>query len=241
MVPLVANCGNNPINGGQEPAVPDPANAGQEAPQQGDHVFGDTIGAVRNALMRIVGGGQLWETRLEAYSVPAREAWDTLHARDLGHGANPPLVHRQGQPETDQHSFMFGRQASRFQFAMCELICQRPGEDQRIGGATRRWRSKVMREFDALMNVLVDGTALDAYLAHPNQVRQANPANVTHPAISKQAAQERATNAHGNTAARILNMCGAYALARSDVETIIYRFEPTLMRWDNLNDRWSAD
>jgi len=239
-VPLIPNCGNNPINGGAEPPVPNRQNAGQEAPQQGDHVFGDTIGAVRNALMRIVGGGQVWETRLEAYSGPAREAWNTLYARDLGHAANPPLVHRQGAPETDEHSYMFGRQALRFQFAMCELVCQRQGQPQRIGGATRRWRSKVMGEFDTLMTVLVDGTALDALLAHPNQVRQADPANIRHPAISKQAAQDRAANGHGNNAARILNMCGAYALARNDLETIIFRFAPGLMMWDDMNDRWIA-
>jgi hypothetical protein len=211
------------------------------APFQGDHVFGDVIGMVQTALQAIIGGGHVWPARFQSLNPVASLQWQVYRGFDLGHAGNEPLVHRNGGAETDQHAHVFGGYSLRFQWTFCEVVCtgfDHGHESRRIGGGVRAWRRKVMSRFDDVLDHLVDSTALNAYLGAPNAIRQANPGIETHPVISLQAARQLAQMNQGPGQARILEVCGNYHSARSNLEGMLMRFDGPTRTWDRLNNVW---
>ncbi|OHX16160.1 hypothetical protein [Chromobacterium sphagni] len=210
---LIVHCAyQNPINGGILPAVPQVAQSPRLAPAQGDHVFGDVVGVVGNALTEIFGGGVNWQNRMRAYNANLAAQWTGLTQVDLGHtGAHPPVVARQGAPEVDRHAHMFGGYGNRLQWYWCEVVCagfQGGIEDRRVGGKTQAWKNQVMGAFDEVINNLVDETALRAYIANPGQTRQADPNSVLHTPVSLARATAIANGLNGPGKARIQQILG---------------------------------
>ena len=111
---------------------------------------------------------------------------DGLATVDFGHGANPPLVNRNGTPEPDGHSHVFGGYSNRLQWNLCEIVCTgfAPGEVRRFACTTRAWESNVLSSFDELMNHLVDSTSIAFYIATPREIRPDNPGAVRHAPMS---------------------------------------------------------
>ncbi|WP_434634963.1 hypothetical protein [Chromobacterium sp. CV08] len=243
---IIARCTYpNPINNGALPPVPRPQDAPSLAPAQGDHVFGDVIGVIDNALAAVFGGGAVWRQRMRAYSVPLDEAWAGLAQLDLGHsGANQPLVARRGAAERDRHAHMFGGYSGRLQWQWCEIICAGfpaggGGEDRRIGGRTKAWRSEVLKALDDVLDNLVDDTALRAYIANPGQERQANPATVFHDALSLARAQAVTAGLNGPGKARIEQVLRNYDSLRNAVLGLLDRFDTETRTFDPTTGRWS--
>ena len=88
-MPLLSGCAYvNPF-GQMLPDAPAAQDAGALAPMQGDHLFGDVIGSIETALMRIFGGGALWSTRMDSFNATLHTIWVGLGNVDLGHGALP--------------------------------------------------------------------------------------------------------------------------------------------------------
>ncbi len=232
-MPLLPGCTfNNPINNGQIPAVPDPRQAPNLAPNQGDHVFGDVIGTVQTSLQNIFGGGAEWVNRFQGFSQPAFEQWQAFNRFDLGHtGNNQPIMQRNGAPEPDEHAYVFGIYSQRFQWSFCEIVCAgfvAGLESRQIGGGSSAWRTSVMSRFDDVLKRLVDQTALTAYLQAPQNIRQADPINVRHPVISLQEARDLAnlTNqSNSQSKNRILQIYGNFHSARANLEGMLMRFD----------------
>ena len=250
-MPIMTGCPyNNPV-AAVDPAAPVAAGAPNLAPAQGDHVFGNVIGMIQTALQNTFGGGAAWTTRFRNYNSTAHTQWQTLAGLDLGHvhGAGQPLVGRAGPTEPDQHAHMFGGHARRFQWTFCEIVCTGfggggAGEYRLVGETTRRltrqWQTDVLARYDTVVNHLVDGTALTAYLANPGQIRQAqNPPTVVHPAISLAAATAQAGGARGVAAVRITAVCGNYATARRSLVTILDRLTFAARTLDPHDDSWA--
>jgi hypothetical protein len=126
-MPLNPHCStSNPV-GATMPAVPVTAGLQASANDQGDHVFGDVLGAIQTALAAIFGGGQNWQVRMNAYNTVLTSVWSDLSKLDYGHGANPPIVGRtpagMAGAEIDQHATVFGGYAKRLQWQMAEVVC----------------------------------------------------------------------------------------------------------------------
>jgi hypothetical protein len=183
---LVTGCQfPNPF-GAAQPAVPVAAAAPNLAPAQGDHVFGDVIGAINTAFTSIFGGGAVAPARMQNYHSMLATLWQGMMGANYGHGAAAPVVTRNGAPEPDQHSHVFGGYAARLQWQLAEIACAGfhppplAAESRRIAAPTSRWKRATLAALDDLLNVLVDSTALQFYMATPAQMRQANPAAVNH-------------------------------------------------------------
>lgn len=217
--------------GQQLPAAPNPAQAIAGNPAQGDHVFGDVLGAIRTAMQAIFVSDANWRTRMAAYNANMATIWNGLEQLDLGHGAHPPSVARQpagvAGNETDQHAYVFGGYANRLQWQMAEIACM-AGATPTIGADANNlsgWKSAVLARFDELMANVADQTALNHLVLHGNVTRTANGSN--HPAISLQAAQTFANanrNAPGyNLVAPVLNNL---ATLRNGFVGLLDRFQP---------------
>ena len=227
-MPLIAGCPHaNPIAGAL-PAQPIALAAPPLAPAQGDHLFGDVVGTIETALQSIFEGGALWRTRMRNYSTTLDSLWAGLTTIDLGHGVNPPIVQRNGPPEPDEHSHMFGGYSRRFQWHLCEIVCAgfvNGQESRRIGGSTRAWKNDVLASFDDLLDHLVDSTALAFYINTPNAIRAANPPAVRHPIHSLAVARTYANNNLGPGTARVLPVLAAYDSLRRSLDGLLYRLD----------------
>jgi hypothetical protein len=240
-MPLPSGCNfQNPFAATMAPA-PVVAAAPPLAPNQGDHVFGDVLGVIKTALEGIFGGGQLWQTRMRNYSEMMETLWIDLRNLDFGHGPQPPLVHRQGAHEPDQHAHMFGGYSARLQWELAEIVCSgfNPGEDRRIGGYSKIWKSRVLGHFDDLMENLVDSTAMGFYIATPNQIRPANPATVAHAPLSLTDAMATATPLNGPGRAVVMAVLTRCMTLRGSFEGLLDRFDQRTKRWDVNANRWT--
>lgn len=231
---------NNPTNIAM-PAIPLLAGAPMLAPAQGDHVFGNIIGSLETSLQDIFGGGAGWLNRLQAWNSVAHSLWVGISQMDIGHnGINEPCVNRNGMPETDQHAHMFGGYANRLQWQLTEIVCSGflvggGGEDRTIFRGTRTWRQRTMGHLDALLTVLVDQTALTAYMNNPNQVRNAA-AGVVHNPISLTVASNQANLHNGPGSARIRQICSNIKTARNSIEGFLMRFDSQPQKhWNGIS------
>lgn len=211
------------------PEKPDATTAPFLAPAQGDHVFGDAVGMVNNALAALFGENQNWETRMEQYNAVLRTHWGTMASMDLGHilATNQPLVQRAGPQEPDEHAHVFGGYANRFRWQVLQLPhgAKTNGKYfQGQWGTYAAWQKKVLIAFDDVMSHAVDSTALSAYLANPAATRMANPQSVRHSAISIVAARDQ-SNGPSASAQRIRMVCNNFIAFRSSLEGLILRFD----------------
>ncbi|NHZ90019.1 hypothetical protein F2P45_13490 [Massilia sp. CCM 8733] len=250
-MPLIRhNTFRNPSNGGGLPNVPLANAAGSLAPAQGDHLFGDIMGAIGTAMQHIFGGGALWQQRLQAYDSVLASLWRELNGVDLGHSATPPIVQRTGAPEPDEHSHMFGGYSARLQWRLCEIVCtgfEAGVESRKIGGATHAWKRAVLADFDNLMDHLVDSDALAFYLVTPTAERRANPANVRHTAISLAAATTyiRDLRGNGNAAAtraraNVSQVLGNYAMLRNSLAGLLTRLDGNTKKYHPATQETAA-
>ncbi|MEA1648356.1 hypothetical protein UAJ10_04905 [Nitrospirillum sp. BR 11164] len=243
-MPLVPNCTFAHPQGAQIPAEPAPNAAPPLAPMQGDHVFGDVVGVIRNALSDIFGGGAVWPTRMANYSGVLAEVWNGLSSVDLGHAnIGAPVVTRAGLPEQDQHAHMFGGYASRLRWCLAEVVCAgHVGgvEDRRIGGVTTRWRGEVLQALDDVLRHLVDETALLAYIRAPHATRQAAPATVVHRAIALGEATTRAGETAGPGQAQVQAILNRYQSLPGLLDGLLRRFEGPVKRLDPNTNGWTV-
>jgi hypothetical protein len=230
-MPLIQGCTyNNPVC----PALPAPpvaTGATLTAPGQGDHVFGNVLGAIETALQTIFGGGQDWDTRMRNYNVNLETVWNGLKRVDFGHGANPPIVYRAGADEPDEHAHVFGVYSQRLQWKLCEIVCTgfAPGEVRRIGGATPAWKTSVLESFGELMDSLVDNTAIVQYITTlPNTIRAANPVMVRHTPMSLANARVYAANHNGPGKNRVTQVLNAYGSLHESVRGLLDRFDGSI-------------
>jgi hypothetical protein len=240
-MPLITGCAyNNPIALAC-PGVPAAAGAPALAPGQGDHLFGDVLGSIETAFQSIFGGGALWTTRMRNYNPTLHSVWTGLGTVDFGHGALPPVVQRNGAPEPDQHSHVFGGYSLRLQWQFCEIVCTgfAPGEVRRIGGATKAWKTAVLTSFDDLMNNLVDSTALAFYIATPNAIRQANPAVVNHSTLSLANAVAYTNGHNGPGKAQVQGILTSYANLRSSVNGLLDRLDGSTKTLNVATNAWT--
>jgi hypothetical protein len=242
-MPLIAGCTYaNPV-GAALPAQPNAIAAPPLAPAQGDHLFGDVVGTIETALQSIFGGGERWQTRMRNYSAILDSLWAGLTAIDLGHGANPPVVQRNGAPEPDEHAHMFGGYSRRFQWHLCEIVCTgfvNGQESRQIGGSTVAWKNNVLAGFDDLLANLVDSTALAFYINTPRAIRAANPAAVRHPTHSLAVARTYANNNPGRPGqARVLQVVTAYDSLRGSLDGLLYRLDGPTKKLDPATNTWS--
>lgn len=239
-MPLIRGCAYPNPAGVALPAPPVAAAAPLLAPFQGDHLFGDVLGTIETSLQGIFGGGALWRTRMQNYSGTLRTVWDGLGGVDFGHGANPPLVNRNGAAEPDEHSHVFGGYSNRLQWNFCEIVCTgfAAGEVRRIGGATRAWKTAVLSSLDDLLDHLVDSTAIAFYIASPNAIRNANPGAVRHVPMSLANAIIYAANHHGPGQNRVTRVLNAYGTLRNSVIGILDRFDGPIKTL-NANNTWA--
>ncbi|MDD0973784.1 hypothetical protein [Pseudomonas fontis] len=235
-MPLIQGCSyQNPVSAGL-PAIPNAAGAPNLAPIQGDHIFGDVIGAIETALQQIFGGGANWQMRMRSFNPTLATLWQGLDGVDFGHSANPPITQRVGVPEPDEHSHMFGGYSRRLQWHLCKVVCTGFAggvEQRRIGGATRAWRNNVLASFDDLINHLVDSTALGFYIATPGGVRMANAAAVRHVALSLGAAR---INANGNMI--LAPFFVRYDSLRGTLEGLLQRFDGSTKTFLASSSTW---
>jgi hypothetical protein len=241
-MPLITPCPyNNPL---VFPEIPMAAGALNLAPAQGDHVFGDVVGAIGTALMYIFGGGQNLPKRMSAYNSTLARLWNGLSQVNLGHaGAGAPVVMRTGPPERDQHAHMFGGYANRLQWQLREIVCTgfatNGAEVRSIGGSTVAWRTQVLAALDALLNNLVDTTAINAYITAPNTIRQADPKTVVHAPMSLAKAVTVANATNGPGQANVKAILTRYQALRGTVDGILRRFDGPVKRFNPQNDTWS--
>jgi hypothetical protein len=156
-----------------------------EAPDQGDHVFGDVRGTIKTALKHIFGDDNEWIRRMTLYNTRLATVWSGLVAADFGHNEpedNQPIVNRQGN-DKDAHGFVYGVYSARLQWTMCEIVCRGNGR-LTIGGGSKEsrlaWKNQVLNRFLDLMNHLIDSTAFHSYLSNPRTYRTGNPNEVSH-------------------------------------------------------------
>lgn len=241
-MPLIQECiYQNPVAAALAPA-PVAGAAPALAPAQGDHLFGDVVGTIETALQLIFGGGALWRNRMQTYNSTLRTIWDGLGTVDLGHGANPPIVQRNGAAEPDEHSHMFGGYSVRLQWNLCEVVCAgfvNQAETRRVGGSVRAWKSNVLSSFDDLMNHLVDSTALAFYIATPNQIRQANAGVVRHAPMSLANAIVFTNGHNGPGKARVARVLTAYGGLRSAVSGLLDRFDGAVRTFNVATGAWT--
>lgn len=244
---------------GGRPETPVQGAGPQNAPRQGDHVFGNIVGVLTTGLSAIIGGGQLWigvpngrfnQDVFDADGAPAPaktftwhkalQHWGAITALDLGHGAAGPMIGRAGgYHENDNHSLMFGGYSSIFLWRFCE-IGARNGNSVNIGSESPRqgtaWVSSVLTAYDRTMRYLVDSTALVAFLANVNprpQPQQPAP----HTAISKVQANRNAAGP-GAAAVRVRTICHNFDLARWELRQMLEAMSRINIYWDNTADRW---
>ncbi|MEC4590881.1 MULTISPECIES: hypothetical protein [Nitrospirillum] len=243
-MPLISNCTFANPQGAQIPAEPAPTAAPPLAPMQGDHVFGDVVGVVRNALSDIFGGGAVWPTRMANYSGMLAEVWNGLSSIDLGHAnTGAPVVTRTGLPEQDQHAHMFGGYASRLRWHLAEVVCAghaHGGEERRIGGVTTRWRGEVLHALDDVLRHLVDETALLAYIRAPNATRQAAPGTIVHRAIPLDEAITLAGRTAGPGQAQVQAILNRYQSLPGLLDGLMRRFEGPVKRLDPNTNGWTV-
>lgn len=242
-MPLIQGTGFvNPIAAGM-PAIPNPTLAPNLAPAQGDHIFGDVLGAVETAFQAIFGGGAAWVSRMGSYNSTMRATWEGFGVVDYGHGALPPIVNRQGAAEPDEHAHVFGGYSQRLQWILCEITCAGfgpggAGEVRKIGGYSKKWKKEVLRHFDDLLDHLVDSSALHFYIPTPTTIRNANPAQVRHNPISLAAANLYTTNTNGQGKARVQTVLTSYDTLRNSFEGLIGRFDGSTKTLNIVNDTW---
>lgn len=241
-MPIIPNCNQPNPMGAALPAAPVAAAAPNLAPAQGDHVFGDVVGVIGNALAAVFGGGANWPQRMAAYNATLAELWNGLTQVDLGHAAHgAPVVARAGAPEQDQHAHMFGGYANRLQWQIAEIVCAgyaNGAEVRRVGGATTAWRNAVLGALDDLLTVLVDDTALRAYIPNPNAIRQAA-AGVVHPPISLATATATAAALNGPGRANVQAILTRYGSLRGSVDGLLRRFDGPVKQLNPANNSWA--
>jgi hypothetical protein len=201
---------------------------------QGDHIFGDVIGAINTAFQEIFGGGALVAHRIASYDSTLAMVWNGLAGVNLGHGAAPPLTQRTGVAEPDEHSYMFGGYSSRLQWQLCEIVStgfNAGGEDRYIGGGTAAWKRSVLASFDDLMNNLVDSTAIAFYIATPTVIRNASAAT-RHTPMSLANALTYANTHAGPGKATVSAVLASYGSLRNTLDGILSRLSGPTKRWD---------
>jgi hypothetical protein len=228
------------------PPVPVAAQAPALAPVQGDHVFGDVIGALTTGMMGIFGGGQNWRTRQRNYSPMLDVLWGGFVSVNLGHAGAGIAAQRHGAAEPDRHAHMFGGYAERLQWRMCEIVCAgfNPppvgGENRRIAGATPAWKRACLSALDDLLGVLVDSTALGFYLATPNAIRDADHLAVDHAPMRLADATTTVTNGAGRPGQPLLTpIIANFGRVRNSVSGMLDRFQVTLRTLNPANDAWA--
>ncbi|WP_374788727.1 hypothetical protein [Brucella oryzae] len=161
------------------PETPKTEGATALAPEQGDHVFGDIIGVVKGAIDDV--------RRHDKWNRPTLNNRDSiasfvkrcehLYSMDMGHHSvqENPMTQRTGPAELDEHSHMFGRRAEIVRWHIVNIMEE---------GFTFYRYAKLRSEFDELIGVLIDETALEHYLKRRKEVRIANYSTVRHKAIS---------------------------------------------------------
>jgi hypothetical protein len=139
-------------------------------PQQGDHVFGDVVGAIETAMQQIF---PIVDTisPMKAYNSGLSDLFEDLRKENLkgsyGHGNEEkfkisPQERIKPIIEIDTHSRQFGQSADEFQVQLCRIVCTRDASLS-IAAATELWKGRVCWAFSKLMNNLVDETALFRY------------------------------------------------------------------------------
>lgn len=225
-MPIDPKCScKNPV-GATKPTIPNANTAPSEAPKQGDHVFGDVLGMMRSALQTVFGGMHDWDKVLQSWNQGVFETWQQISGLDFGHGAQPPLGHRTGLAEPDEHSLLFGAYAAQFRWTFCEILCECATQPYAISGATRAWKAAVLAALQRVLDHAVDETALDAYIRAPTQTRQGNPNAVRHTPISLAVARARVGTLNGN------------ATVKRRVLEVLDRLDATKEYLRGLLDRW---
>lgn len=241
-MPLIPGCTFENPSGARLPGPPIAKQAPSLAPIQGDHLFGDVLGAIGTSLQMIFGGGAIWLTRMQNYYPTMVNLWDDLRRLDFGHATNAQLlVRRQGQTEQDQHAHVFGGFSNRMQWQFCEIVCegfQEGREVRRIGGFTPNWKNAVLGSLEDLLNHLVDSTAIASYIANPNATRDANK-DVKHPPMSLADAGEYVKTHNGLGQPRVRQVLNNYAVLCMSVSTFIDRFNGPIKTLQPLGNTWT--
>ena len=229
--------------GGEMRAAPNPATAGNLAPAQGDHIFGDVLGTVETALQSIFGGGAVWVNRMGTYNGTMRTVWEGLGVVDYGHGALPPIVNCQSAAELDEHANVFAGYSNLLQWALSEITCTGfgpggVGEIRQIGGYSKKWKKEVLARFDDRLTHLVDSSVLNFHIPTPNAIHNANPARVRHATISLAAASLYTANANGIGKPRIQLVLASCSRLRGAFEGLIGRFEGNTKSLNPANNTW---
>ncbi len=240
---LITGCTYANPAGAALPILPVAAAAPSLAPAQGDHLFGDVVGTIETSFQLIFGGGANWTVRMRNYNSMLQVLWNGLSGVDFGHGNNPPLVNRNGLPEPDEHSHVFGGYSSLLQWNLCEIVCTgfppEGGESRRIGVASRAWKTAVLSSLDKLLNHLVDSTAIAFYIATPNAIRNANPGAVRHVPMSLTNAVTYAATHNGPGKNRVTQVLTTYQILRNSVTGLLDRFEGSEKVLNYPQDTWT--
>lgn len=239
-MPLLRTTNRNPVSP-ILPQTPAAASATPEAPAQGDHVFGDILGAIRTALEKIFGSGLGLDGRIAAYNKTLSPLWTGMQSLDLGHGPQQPVVQRRGLAEPDEHAWMFGGYARILQWRMAEIVdtgFAGGARVLRIGGATNLWKRQVKSALEDLLLHSIDETALRAYVQAPGTIRQANPAQDRHRAISPNQALMILGQIQGPGRAGIQGVLGRWGMLPNSVMGLIDRLDGPTQKFDYLLNGW---
>lgn len=182
----------------------------------------------------------------------ALNSWERIRSMELGHGPRAPIAHREAaqskaQPaarrgkaqtvaarcddnisEPDNHSHIFGPYAKILQWELCELVYFKPDAKTMCLGAPSMqkgtsWVTAVLNAYDALMERVVDSTALTAYITS-TAPRVVDPQKKQeHQPISTRAAVELARQPNGVAAhkAKISEICLNLTRARNELDQML--------------------
>lgn len=231
-------------------------------PSQGDHIFGNVLDVLHNALKdKIIGGDCHWEEKLFNSVVYGPEdmnkinevktndwrsvasLWQKLKSLDLGHSNRMYVVDRNTE-EKDNHSKEFGKYAGYLRWDFCQVRIWSNGGMDCIGwchsqdrdrfGKLVEWGRTTMASFDGTMEHLVDETALARYLSG----KTLKPGETEHKAISLEAAKTRAEKAKYLKGPKIIERCKDFQSARSMFERMLKIMSNMNIYWNQKDKKW---